>query len=54
MSYKGKKYITMNTADNSVHIVIAPSYHKAFKQAKAWFGNKPIRVWRDTLSTSLS
>ena len=44
MSNKGKKYITMNTADNSVHIVIASSYHKAFKQAKAWFGNKPIRV----------
>ncbi len=51
---KSNKYITMNTADNSIHIVIAPSYQKAFKMAKSWFGNKPIRVWRDTLSTSLS
>ena len=50
---KTKKYITVNTLDNSVHIVITKSYWKALKEAQQWFGNNAkIRVYRDTLSST--
>ena len=48
-----KRYLTMNTKDGSVRIVIAKSYWKALKNAQEWYGSQTgIRVWKDTLSTT--
>jgi hypothetical protein len=48
---KRQRFISMNLLNGSVQIIIARGYWKAFKKAKAYFGNKPIKVWPDTFST---
>ena len=53
MSNKGRKYIIMNTDNNSVHMVIAPCYKEAVDKARDWFGVTRVKVWRDNLSESL-
>ena len=48
---EGKRWIALNTSNGAVHVVIANSYWKAFKQARAWFGKAPLHIAADTLST---
>ena len=51
---EGKRYLVMNLANGSVHIVVAKSYWKAFNKATKWFGSNRIRVVEDSLSSQLS
>lgn len=51
---EGKRYLVMNLANGSVHIVVAKSYWKAFNKATKWFGSNRIRVVEDRLSSQLS
>ena len=47
-----RRYLTMNTNDGSVSIVLSKSYWKALKSAQRYFGEKArVRVWEDKLST---
>ena len=47
-----RRYLTMNTNDGSVRIVLSKSYWKALKSAQRYFGEKArVRVWEDKLST---
>lgn len=48
---EGKRWIALNTANGAAQIIIAKSYWKAFKQARAYFGKTPLHVQLDTLST---
>ena len=51
---KGNKYIIMNLANGSVHMVIAKGYLDAFDRARKWFGDSRVKAWRDTLSSQLN
>ena len=47
-----KKYITVNTLNNGIHIVVATNYWKALKKAKNWFGSKSkIKVIQASIDT---
>ena len=51
---EGKRYLVMNLANGSVHIVVAKSYWKAFDKAVKWFGSNKIKVREDMLTSQLS
>ena len=47
-----KRYITWNTLNGSVEVIIARNYWKALDKAQIWFGKDTgIRIKEDTLST---
>ena len=47
-----KRYLTWNTFNGSVQVIVARNYWKALSKAQKWFGsNTGIRVKRDTFST---
>ena len=47
-----KRYLTWNTFNGSVQVIVARNYWKALNKAQKWFGkNTGIRVKEDTLST---
>ena len=49
---EGTRYLTMNTVNGSVKIVVAQSHKRAISMAKTFFGAKaPLYVIQDTLST---